>query len=407
MTANGRESGEGETSASRLMNAVIGQWERCGSSAISVRSLATEAGVTVSSLYHHFGSLEHLYLSAQLHARSGAQRWCADQLRTLARFEPLAPDALPALVAALIDDWTNGPRGLAFAWRECVMAAAREPGFLRELQAWSAMWSAFWQDVCARCGRVEHGALVTMFFYSESLLHLMRWHPIVDRSALADLCVGLTTWLDGSLAEEGPWRRIARAEAIRTMPPPPVLGELSGRIATAAAALLQREGLAALTHRAVAAEAGLTLGVVSHHMRTSADLVRAAFEIVYRDAAGLDDAAPAPLAIDDEELVARLIRFQQDRTSLLALDELMLAAGRDPALGSFVPQLRYLRGRTSRTLMPVIAGQEGSPVDHALLSGLISGLRVACLGSAADAVPGLVRETLEHIFALLRRPGAG
>jgi len=395
---------ETESSSQRLIEATIGQWARQGSAAISVRSLCLEAGAPASSLYHHFGSLEHLYLSAQAQARAMAEQWCARHLAALAAAGPLAPAALPSLLAALIDDWTDHQRPLAFAWRECVLAAARESHFVAELDAWRALWSSFWQAVCDRCGRPDHGMLTSLFFYNESGMHLMRWHRAIDRAALDDLTAGWAAWLDGSLAVEGPWRRAARDEAIRTMPNLPVLGELSGRIAVAAAALLQRDGLAGLTHRAVATEAGLTLGVVSHNARTSADLVRAAFEMVYRQAAGSSAMDPSPIVIADDALAERLAYFQRDTSSLLALDELILAVARDPQLASFIPQLRYLRGRTSATLMPAIAGggRRGSPLDHALLSATISGLRQACIGASPEAVTQRVEAMLATITRTLR-----
>lgn len=396
---------ETESSAQKLIDAVLAQWEHRGSSAISARSLTTQAGVPVSSLYHHFGNLEHLYLSSQAHARSEAERWCAGHLDTLAIAGWLPPSAFPALLAVLIDDWTEQQRRIAFAWRECVLASAREASFAVEVEAWRALWSRFWQAVCDRCGQSRFGGLTTLFFYNESLFHLIRWHRAIDCAALHDLCAGWARWLEGELAEEGPWRRAAREEAARTMPSLPVQGELSGRIAEAAATILQRDGLSALTHRAVAAEAGLTLGVVSHNVRTSADLVRAAFEMVYRQVAGNDALTPEPLEVSDAELIERLLGFQRDERPLPSLDELLLAVARDPSLGSFIPQLRYMRGRTSGTLLPTIAGggRTGSPLDHALLSAVVSGMRQSCLGTSAEEARRRVEQTVETLTGMLRQ----
>ncbi|QJU59866.1 TetR family transcriptional regulator [Sphingomonas sp. AP4-R1] len=401
--SEGRKESEG--SAQKLIEAVLTQWEYRGSSAISARSLTTEAGVPVSSLYHHFGNLEHLYLSAQAHARLEAERWCAKHLDSLAVAGWLPPSAFPALLAVLIDDWTERQRRLAFAWRECALAAAREPSFMAEMEAWRALWSSFWQTVCDRCGRSRFGELTAFFFYNESLFHLIRWHRAIDCAALHDLCAGWSRWLEGELAEEGPWRRAAREEAARTMPSLPVQGELSGRIAEAAATILLREGLSALTHRAVAAEAGLTLGVVSHNVRTSADLVRAAFEMVYRRVSGSDTLTPQPLDVSDDELIGLLLGFQRDEKPLPSLDELLLAVARDPSLASFIPQLRYMRGRTSGVLLPAIAGggRTGSPLDHALLSAVASGMRQACLGTSEDEARRRVEQTVATLIGMLRR----
>jgi len=391
-------------SAQRLIEATLVLWEQRGSRAISVRSVATQAGIPVSSIYHHFASLEHLYLSAQGQARARAERWCAAHLEALAMAETVSPAGLPTLLAVLIDDWTEHCRQIAFAWRECVLIGAREPRFAIELDAWRAVWRRFWQSVCDRCGCAAFGQLTTLFFYNESLFHLIRWHRAIDHAALHDLCVGWASWLEGRLAIEGPWRRMAREEAARTMPSLPVLGELSGRIAQGAAAVLQREGLPGLTHRAVATETGLTLGVVSHNVRTSADLIRAAFEMVYRQAAGSDTATSEPPIMTDDQLIEKLLGYQSDAAPLPSLDELLLAVARDPSLGSFIPQLRYLRGRTSGALLPALAGDGclGSPLDHALLSAVISGLRLSCLGATADEARAQVAQTVALLGRILR-----
>lgn len=393
-----------DSSTNRLIQAALTLWERQGLSATSVRSVAHDAGLPVSSIYHHFGSLEHLYLSAQAHARAETDRWCAAQLDALTIAGTSHAGGFRTMLAALIDDWTEGQRRLAFAWRECAMWAARDERIVAELNAWRALWRSFWQSICDRFGRSEHGEVTMLFFYSESIFHLMRWRRAIDRAALDDLCAGWSMWLDGTLAPEGPWRRAAREEAIRTMASLPVLGELSGRIAQAAADLLQREGLARLTHRAVAAEAGLTLGVVSHNLRTSADLVRAAFEMVYRRISGNDGTDLPPLRLSDEQIIERISGYQGDPASLLALNELLLAAARDPSLSTFVPQLRYLRGRTSRTMLSAIAGRHelGSPLDHALLSAFVSGQRQACIGLSPEDTRTLVERSLATLFRSLR-----
>ncbi|MFD2136884.1 TetR/AcrR family transcriptional regulator [Novosphingobium resinovorum] len=58
--------------------------------------------------------------------------------------------------------------------------------------------------------------------------------------------------------------------------------ETAARIVETAARIIDEDGLARLTHRAVAERAGLTLGTVSHKFRTKPALLEAAFEGLYR-----------------------------------------------------------------------------------------------------------------------------
>ena len=62
-----------------------------------------------------------------------------------------------SLLAALIDQWCEEQRRLAFAWRECQLIAAREDRYGPVAQRWTTMWRNFWEEVCARCGHPARG----------------------------------------------------------------------------------------------------------------------------------------------------------------------------------------------------------------------------------------------------------
>jgi AcrR family transcriptional regulator len=371
------------SSPGRLIQAVLDAWASHGHAGISTRSLAQAAGLPVSSLYHHFGSLEQLFASAQAYARAAAEQWCAVRIGEIGA-ATLPAEALPGLLATLIDDWSHGQRRLALAWRECYMLAIRDDRYLPAIEAWRAMWSGFCQEICTRCGLGEFGELTSLVLDGESLLHLAQWRRTVDRACLDEMCRAWGCWLGGSLSAEGPWRRFAREEALCSMPPLAIRGGVPERIAAAAADIVERRGMAGLTHRAVAAGASLTLGVVSYNFRTSADLARVAFEMIYRRV--VSGATPMVEGADrDGEAVTgyRAVPIQ-----IAALDELLLAVVRDAELRLFVPQLRYLRGRSSGPLLQALLGMAElpSPIDAALFSCIQSGLKRACVGKTAEEV---------------------
>ncbi|MFD2429191.1 hypothetical protein ACFSUK_15800 [Sphingobium scionense] len=101
----------------------------------------------------------------------------------------------PALFAALIDQWCEEARRLAFAWRECQLIAARELRYVPVCDHWAAMWRAFWEEICTRCGHPGRGAHTAYLFDGEASLHLMRWRRPVDRAALEEVCAGWNDWL--------------------------------------------------------------------------------------------------------------------------------------------------------------------------------------------------------------------
>ncbi|MEN2712169.1 TetR/AcrR family transcriptional regulator [Sphingomonas sp. NPDC092331] len=399
-------AGKASGSAEKWIAAVLSAWEVSGQAAVSARGLAQVTGLPASSIYHHFGDLERLYVSAHEHAQALAAEWCGARLDQLADV-PAGAESLPALLAVLIDDWCEGQRGLAFAWRECQLLVARDPRYGPAAQRWRTLWAGFWRHVCDRLGIPGTATITERLFDGESFLHMMRWRRSVDRAALDELCRGWGNWLGGSLAGPGPWRDMARGCAQRSARLPEARDETAERIAEAAAAIVARGGVAGVTHRAVAAEAGLTLGVVSHKFRTSAELLGSAFEAIYRrnvPAGELEAELAAAADGNGRAMLDRLGERPGAEEFRLATSELMMAAMRDPALAPFAAQLRYLRGRTSRLFLQAMIGRDRpiGPLDAAIFSSFAIGQGNAHRGlSDGERQAAGLAET-EALLAFLR-----
>lgn len=402
MEVNIRHEYEGLKSADRLVAATIHLWATHGNAGISARLLGQAANLPVSSIYHHFGALEQLYETTQERVRSEAERWCDARLDSFADAGALTPDALPAMLAALIDDWTQDQRPWALVWRECQIMAARDARYVPALRGWQALWQRFWQEICARCGLGPLGELTALLFVGESQLHLMQWRRPIDRSCLDETCAGWSNWLAGRLTPEGPWRHFARTEALREMPELALRSEAIERIANAAAGTVEELGMAGLTHRAVAARAGLTLGVVSYNFRTSADLTRAAFEMIYRRIVP-DNLQQAPTIPDAATAFEGMTGYDLLAPRLAAIDEVMASVARDPGLRPFAPQLRYLRGRSSGVQLQGLLGpgRPTSPADAALISAISAGQRHACIGMTREEVRAYLERTLGTLLSVL------
>lgn len=402
-----REEEAVSTTGERLVAAVLLAWEQQGIAGTSARALAQSAGLPVSAIYYHFGDLDHLYDAANRAALARAEQWCAQQIDALVPAAALPADALPSLLAALIDDWAFGHRQLAFAWRECQLMATRNPAHASARASWKDMWRRFWAHICGLCGRSDAAELTGAFFDGESFLHLLQWRRTLDRACLDETCRGWSQWLSGSLAPEGPWRRTARAEALRTSLGPQQLSGVAQQIARAAAEIVAQEGVARLTHRAVAARAGITLGVVSYNFRTSADLLNAAFEAIYQWLVPpTTDDRPSILDQDADSLRASLRSSPpEQRAWMLALEELMLAVARDPERRTFAAQLRYLRGRTSGRVLSVLLGDRPvSPLDAALFSSFSLGIERPVSEPSGPSEAGMPDMPID---ALLHRLGGG
>ena len=356
------------SSHDRLIDAVLCFWERDGAAGISARAIARNAAIPVSSIYHHFGDMDGLLLRAGEVALGRATRWFEAQSKALAGMSG-DPVAFGHLLSSVIDEWCERQRPMAYAWREIQSLAMRDPRHGGAARAWWAMVFEFWRPVCGRFGMADLTGSVVLTFDGESSLHLIRWRRLIDRAALSELCGTWAGWTDGRIGTDAPWRTMAMREALAGQPVAPGRDAVAEDIADAAARTVAQRGVSGLTHRAVAEEAGQTLGIVSNRFRSSADLLRAACDALYRQIVRPFGESDAPID---------LITSAQDRggddLALRAFFELTLAASRDPALQPFAAQLRYLRGRTSirhlRAISP--SGREPSVADGALLSTLFS-----------------------------------
>src|SRR5438105_13731174 len=106
------------------------------------------------------------------------------------------------------------------------------------------------------------------------------------------------------------------------------------QIVEAALTVIGRRGVDAVTHRAVAAEAGVPLAATTYYFGSKAELVQEALELVIaRSCELVEELRAVTGTIGGDELVERLVLFavaQIDDTQapLIAQYELMLESGR-------------------------------------------------------------------------------
>ncbi|MFR9791842.1 TetR/AcrR family transcriptional regulator [Streptomyces sp. MB22_4] len=164
------------------------------------------------------------------------------------------------------------------------------------------------------------------------------------------------------------------------------------RIIDAAIRVAGRDGLAALSHRTVAAEADVPLGSTTYHFATLDDLLVAALcQANEGFAAVLDDSG----ALDDGDLAAGLARvlgewLNGDRPGAELEYELYLAALRRPALRPVAA--RWAEDTAARLCARV------DPVTARVLVALMDGvcLQVLLTGGAYDE--GYAREALGRVI---------
>ena len=393
----------------RLVESVTDHWEGLGAQAMSARQIGILAEAPVSSIYHHFGSLEQLFVVSSEECLVAAEAWCEEQVRQLAGFRA-STQGFGSYFAQLVDEWSHSQRTLAFAWRECQLLAQRKPEFVALARRWQRMWSEFWLRVSEIFALGANTIVVERIFDTESLLHMMRWRRSIDRAALDETGRALAAWLGGETIPDAPWRDFAHAQALQSVPDAPVGDEVVMRVRQSAAHLIGVAGVAGVTHRAVAEHAGLTLGAVSHKFKTKSALLEAAFEGIYASLTAQPASAERPATKAVRPNGADIVIQAVERAGHGNLnDELFVAVARDPNLSGFGAQLRYLRGRTSRAALQTLLGdrREASILEGALFSSYLSSQLRACVGQSVEDARLLITRELHHLQSLLRAEPGG
>ena len=153
--------------------------------------------------------------------------------------------------------------------------------------------------------------------------------------------------------------------------------------------LIGSRGVDAVTHRAVAAEAGVPLAATTYYFASKAELVREALELVIARSCDLVERRTAPAGdIDCDQLVDRLTAFaaaQMDdpQAPLIAQYELMLEAGRRAELRPLAERwsVAYMQGLTNLVRASPLPDPERSAE---LISAVIEGALLAHLAAPRD-----------------------
>lgn len=366
---------------SRLIRALCELWVKHSQAEISVRMVARQAEASVSAIDYHFGSLEHLFASAQATALDEARLWTSsvfDELRQL----PLATFPVPArasLLASLIDRWTGEQRPLALAWREAHAAASSNPALGEPHREWTALWHDFWTRLCRDHGLAGKAELLALFFDGEASQHLIRWHGLLDRALLDETTLALLQFLEQPCTPSSAVRVLYQDLAEREYRLAFGESEEFTAIDDAAAAILSESGLSCLTFRSVASRAGSTLGAVAYHFGSKSKMLRLALQRIY-EGSSVEPTAELIKSMPDErcEAAASVVESAVGgQVPLLrALDEIILNLSRSEAADALSGVIRGFRDPIGGAVLRKLLYTPGhaSPALVAGFSSVVRGL---------------------------------
>ena len=190
----------------------------------------------------------------------------------------------------------------------------------------------------------------------------------------------------------------------------PAVSDRRSPIVEAALRVIARGGPAAVTHRVVAAEAGVALASTTYHFASKDQIVTEAFELALeRSIAAVERSTAPPRPATPPELCTRLLSVvdalcADDQAPLAAQYELLLEAGRRPELKALTERWsrRYLDGLEA---VVAAAGIAEPRLAAGVVSDLIDGALLARLSEPEDGDAGPLERRIERMVAGLAATG--
>lgn len=372
----------------RIVGGVIVVLARRGAAGITHRAVATAAGVSLAATTYHFATK-----GAMIEAASQAllDSYVADFDRFDAR---LATGAVAGL--ASLDDLVNRvatnalgrERIRSLAWCEIMLEGGRDPARRESVAGWYAETDRLWLRIARRLDPAAAAA---------------------DARRAVDQVVGLTFLLHPAHPSDSDTRALLRGamdldEVLsRNHPQEALPGDESSparqRVIDAAIGILIERGVAGITHRSVAARAGLARSGPAHHFASIDALVEAAQRSLfarakarYRDAlAGAGRRVMTRDALLDISTAVFLREALQHPGETVGFYSVWVVAAQSPDLRGVVALAERDQHRAwCRRLAGLPGGGGGAPAALRLQAQFIGMLvRAVAAGSDPDLLRGV------------------
>ncbi|WP_150292859.1 TetR/AcrR family transcriptional regulator [Sphingobium estronivorans] len=310
-----------------------------GLGAVTMRSVAAAAGVTSSAIVYHFKTRERLLVALLDHIENAV---AASRSRLIDAFdeEQLAFAGPAACIMAILHRLLD-EQGLA------IIALSEIDRFLRDTEAEQAArtimcraWDRadrFWQNLPVIADEDREGKAIWAAAAQGMIpLVMLDRTPVLRDARIARIIARLADRLARREVQlQPPWS-----------PPEPLARAVrptgKQQIVDATIRLSGKGGIEALTHRKIAAEAGLSVASTTYFYPTKDDIVAdAAYDVQARAMnAVVDGSVPPPMFMSRIMLDER----QEERPEMATLTAFMTAAIRSPERGQFATAVRRVRG---------------------------------------------------------------
>jgi AcrR family transcriptional regulator len=349
-----------------------------GLKGLSLRPLAEQLGTTAPALIRRYGSKDEL-LTLLVEAAVAEEGVFLDGwLARIRALDVRDGERMVEIAEAMMSDLAGPEAARARFYCELLLAAATRPEIAESVAAWSARRLAFWTDATqgldlAEAGEILHAYSVGEAGYGLALgdMAAYRW---LRRLNLRRLCCGLIPADGARDLREFAIFSAALGELLEGQPESAPMTEWQAGAVGYISEVIIAEGADAVTHRAIAARAGLANSTLAYHFPRQEDLLRA----------GLDDVVArvrsASGTIASEAPPEFYLTSIQSARATFALS---LVTQRMPSLKAVAADLRRRRGEN---YVGYLERQLGEPVFDAL-------------SSQAMSLTGLGQHTLDAVLA--------
>ncbi|MEZ5945599.1 MAG: hypothetical protein R3C13_07610 [Hyphomonas sp.] len=311
---------------------------------LTARKIGNRIGMSPALLNYHFGSQAGLLEEACREAdRRLAAAW-REWTETISAVRPGPDDFEACMYSAIRDMHSRMARERTMLWQS-LLKASRQTGFQLALQS-PHTESVFWHLLLSLAGIDEgHADSVQSFALGLGFGYLVNGEPWTFDSWAHRLCGRFASrLLKRETADEGDsaFRRASELP-FDEMAETPALHPTHQKIIEAAVEIILSKGAEELTHRAIAAEAGVSLSSVTHFVKSGADLRAEAHEALF---------ARTRSQVDP-------LRRSQTPMSVAKLVDAMLGSGGTASMG-----VRMLAGTYGAMLSASVLGDSRDLVRH-------------------------------------------
>ncbi|WP_374571984.1 TetR family transcriptional regulator [Phenylobacterium sp.] len=384
----------------RLVAATLARIAEKGVRGATLRDVGADCDINAATVVAMFENKEGLVAECFAEAAAADALYLDGVTRAAAEL-PLTPALLADFLWTLIEDAAAARRGEALVLIELLLLASSAPRYAEICRGWlAARRSAF--ERLAEIAEAPAGALRALDFYllTEMTFALSAFPSQVYRM---NARLGLAEAADRLLGRAPPPERtaeIARLAASFYVDPGPLLNlpDLDGRqargeesrakIIDAAAAIIEEDGLSAVTNRAVAERAGVSLALTTYHFDSVHALAYAAALRVFQKANRRLESGEGGSGFRTRREVADYVRSAAwrsgaERVRSRGMVEISQAAARAQAYDGLGLGMRRQRGTITFLAMKSLEG--GGPTRQMAAAYAMWNTAAAL---AADAVGG-------------------